>query len=204
MFAVRRLPGIVVTYPIWLSQMELEHLVRSRSDRPGTWAWSPVHAYLQERANDASKLRMRQGSLDVHTGPSNERAWISPLPAIIFFIATISTRTRNVVAICLNSWVAQYESWGWRVCSAHDRSPSRPRTKMAGTSPAMDVGALHPEVLRQLQPLVLIVRARVEAVEWLVQSSWPGLSRPSKPRRWREGFRCCIRKTRGWPGQARP
>ena len=30
----------------WLSQMELKHLVRSRSDRPGTYAWSPGHAYL--------------------------------------------------------------------------------------------------------------------------------------------------------------
>ena len=30
--------AIVVTYPIWLSQMELKHLVRPGSDRPGPFS----------------------------------------------------------------------------------------------------------------------------------------------------------------------
>ena len=61
---------MIVTHSIGLSQMELEHLVRSRSDRPSPSCRSQVEAYLDKRVHDTSKLWPRQCPVDVHNEPS--------------------------------------------------------------------------------------------------------------------------------------
>src|SRR3982750_245150 len=55
---------------IWLSQMDIEDLMRPRRDWPGHHRASQVGASLLKRAHDASKLGTGHCLLDVHKGPS--------------------------------------------------------------------------------------------------------------------------------------
>src|SRR5258707_492971 len=50
----------------WLSQMDIEDLMRSCRDGPGQLGASEVRASLLERAYDASKFGTRQCPLDIH------------------------------------------------------------------------------------------------------------------------------------------